>query len=98
MTATADGAASVAEPLCARILRGAGIAGWRANHPVLLDGLWRRIDIVFTVERIAVEVDGWAFHHRPERFVDDRRRQNSLVGAGWLVLRFTWADLTERPD
>ena len=44
-----------------------------------------------------MEVDGWAWHHQAERFRADRRKQNALVRAGWLPLRFTWHDLTERP-
>ena len=31
-------------------------------------------------------------------FQADRTRQNRLVAAGYTVLRFTWADLTLRPD
>jgi very-short-patch-repair endonuclease len=49
------------------------------------------------VPAIAIEVDGWAFHHSPERFQRDRTRQNDLVALGWTVLRFTWGDLVERP-
>jgi hypothetical protein len=40
---------------------------------------------------------GWAYHHDVDRFRRDRQRQNSLVALGWTVLRFTWADLTQRP-
>jgi very-short-patch-repair endonuclease len=46
---------------------------------------------------LAIEVDGWAWHHDVERFRRDRQRQNALVLAGWTVLRFTWHDLTQRP-
>ena len=46
---------------------------------------------------LAVEVDGRAWHSDARTFVADRRRQNLLVNAGWTVLRYTWADLTERP-
>ena len=49
-------------------------------------------------ERLAIEIDGWAWHHSPDRFQRDRAKQNQLVGAGWTVLRFTWFDLTNRPD
>ena len=48
--------------------------------------------------RVAVEVDGWAWHSDVERFREDRRRQNALVLAGWTVLRFTWDDLMRRPE
>ena len=34
----------------------------------------------------------------PDQFRRDRVRQNRLVAAGWTVVRFTWRDLTERPD
>lgn len=57
-----------------------------------------RLDLAFVHERIAVEVDGWAWHSDVERFRADRRRQNALVLAGWTVLRFTWDDLTNRPE
>lgn len=49
-----------------------------------------RIDIAFVERKIAVEVDGWAFHgkHRSAH-AKDRERQNLLVLEGWRVLRFT---------
>jgi very-short-patch-repair endonuclease len=31
-------------------------------------------------------------------FRRDRQRQNAVVLAGWTVLRFTWHDLTQRPN
>jgi len=40
----------------------------------------------------------WAYHRDAERFRQERRRQNELVLAGWAILRFTWDDLTHRPD
>jgi very-short-patch-repair endonuclease len=55
-------------------------------------------DVAFERERLVVEIDGWAFHSGPDRFQRDRERQNRLVAEGWWVLRFTWRDLTERPD
>lgn len=48
--------------------------------------------------KLAVEVDGWAFHSGVDRFRADRRKQNALTLAGWTVVRFTWTDLVERPD
>jgi very-short-patch-repair endonuclease len=47
--------------------------------------------------RIAIEVDGMAYHVGAERFCRDRSRPEDLVGLGWTVLRFTWADLAQRP-
>ena len=54
--------------------------------------------LTFPASLVAIEVDGWAWHIDPERFQLDRSRQNEMVTAGWTVLRFTWTDLTERPD
>jgi very-short-patch-repair endonuclease len=33
-----------------------------------------------------------------QRFRTDRFKGNALVGAGWTLLRFTWHDLTNRPE
>ena len=92
----ADPAAqSAAERLLHRLLRSAGVTGWTASyrHP-----LGYVLDLAFTELRIGIEVDGWAWHSGRDRFQRDRTKQNVLVAAGWLVLRFTWWDLQERPD
>jgi very-short-patch-repair endonuclease len=44
-----------------------------------------------------VEFDG-NVHRERAVFVNDVRRQNALVAAGWTVLRFTSADVLGRPD
>jgi very-short-patch-repair endonuclease len=75
-------------------MRAAGITGW-------VRGYWfggGELDIAFPALRVAVEVDGWAWHIDLDRFRGDRRKQNALELAGWMVLRFTWHDLTERPE
>ena len=56
------------------------------------------LDFAFVEKMVAVEVDGWAWHSDAVRFRRDRQRQNTLVLGGWTVLRFTWHDLTQRPD
>lgn len=52
-----------------------------------------RVDLAFPELRIAIEYDGRAVHEREDVFARDRQRQNALVAAGWVVLRFTAADL-----
>jgi very-short-patch-repair endonuclease len=94
----ADGASSDAERVLHRLLRGARIVGWVANHLVALAGTEYWIDVAFVARRLAIEVDGWAWHSDVDRFAQDRRRQNALVLAGWTVLRFTWHDLMSRPQ
>lgn len=89
-----DGARSPAERLFVRLLKAAGITGWKANYP--LAGYV--VDFVFLAQKVAIEIDGWAFHTDPEAFGNDRIRQNSISLLGWKVLRFTWFDLTEHPE
>lgn len=93
LVAAADRADSAAERLLVTLLRAAGIDGWVLGHPF---GPWR-IDLAFPAQKVAVEVDGWAWHVDPERFRNDRRKQNALVRDGWEPLRFTWHDLDGRP-
>jgi very-short-patch-repair endonuclease len=93
-----DGAAAESERILHRILRRGGVDGWVANYPLWVDGaLVAVLDVAFPDARVAIEVDGWAYHSDVDRFQRDRRRQNALIALGWTVLRFTWADLTQRP-
>lgn len=92
------GTLSAAERRLHRILRHAGIAGWEFDQPVHQDGMIiARVDVLFRVERLVLEIDGFGYHGR-STFQNDRARQNGLVSAGYTVLRFTWEDLTQRPD
>ena len=94
---TAGGAMSVAESRLHAILRRAGIAGWVTDEPIHdRRGLIGSADVVFPAELLVIEVDGMAYHGAA-RFQSDRSRQNRLVTAGYTVLRFTWADLVDRP-
>ena len=68
------------------------------QYRVRLCGRNRRIDFALPQLRIAIEVDGYESHSRYDVFQDDRVRANELELAGWTVLRFTWHQLTERPD
>jgi very-short-patch-repair endonuclease len=91
------GAQSEAERLALRLLRDAGLSGWEANHSVRIKGRRVFIDIAFPEAKVAIEIDGRAYHG-DARFQRDRTRQNLLAGAGWLTLRYTWEDLTQRPE
>jgi very-short-patch-repair endonuclease len=94
LAAAADRAASVAERRLISSLRGARIAGWQLHYRM---GAYE-LGFAFADRRVAIEVDGWAWHHDPRSFRNDRKRQNSLILAGWTVLRFTWHALTQTPD
>jgi very-short-patch-repair endonuclease len=54
-----------------------------------------RADLYYPESRLVLEYDGG--NHR-DRMVDDNRRQNLLINAGYQVLRFTFADINSRAD
>jgi very-short-patch-repair endonuclease len=54
-------------------------------------------DLAWPDRKVLVEFDG-NVHRDRDVFVKDLRRQNGLVGEGWVVLRFTSADVYGRPD
>lgn len=94
LIAAADRTDSAAERVLLRLLRAAGIRGWVVGHPCGP----HLIDVAFPETTVAIEIDGWARHVDHDRFVDDRWKGNTLVRAGWVVLRFTWHDLTRSPQ
>ena len=54
-----------------------------------------RADLCYPQARLVIEYDG--ANHR-DRLVEDNRRQNAIIDAGFSVLRFSAADLHQRPD
>jgi very-short-patch-repair endonuclease len=89
---------SKAERKFHRLLRDAGITGWRANRPVVLKGSTCYVDVIFRKLKLVIEIDGRLYHTGTEVFEADRRRQNLLVLDGWFVLRFTWTMIEEHPE
>lgn len=75
-----------------------GVSGWVANRRLRIDGITVVPDVLFEASRLVVEVDGYQVHGGPAAFQRDRDRQNLLVGHGYVVLRLTWWDLTDRPE
>lgn len=100
LLALADGGArSEAERRGHRLVRRAGLRGWRANAEVLLPGYGPVIaDMLFDAERVVVEIDGWAYHRDLRAFLVDGPRQSAFVAAGWVVLRTHWYELHEEPE
>ena len=95
-----SGSRSEAEQRMARLLQRSDTGPWMPNY-ALRDAVGRvvaEIDFAHVALRIAIEVDGRSFHSDRRAFEHDRWRQNALVVGGWLVLRFTWEQITERPD
>jgi hypothetical protein len=61
------------------------------NGPVFLDAAWPEV-------KLAVELDGAAFHGSPEVRERDLRRDAALGALGWVVLRFSYRQLTRHPQ
>jgi very-short-patch-repair endonuclease len=91
------GAEAESERRAQRLLDRAGISGWVGNFPILLFGEHFRIDIAFPQIKLAIEIDGWAFHRSKERRDRDIRKANGLTRTGWRVLTFNWDDVNDRP-
>jgi very-short-patch-repair endonuclease len=74
------------------------LPGLAVQHEVWHAGRFiARVDAAYPELRLAIEVDGFSAHSSPDAFQRDRTRQNRLVALGWTVLRFTWADIVQRP-
>ncbi len=63
------------------------------NHQIV--GM--EVDAAWPQQRIAVELDGWAYHHDRASFEEDRARSARLAVAGWTSVRFTHAQVVDGP-
>ena len=57
-----------------------------------------RVDFAYPDQRLIIEGDGRKWHLLMKSFETDRQRDNLAQLAGWRILRFTWRDITERPE
>lgn len=95
--ALGSGARSDSERRLVAGLRSRNVEGWRCNVEVSdVAGRIGFVDLAFAAVKLAIEIDGRAWHIDRDRFQHDRTRQNRLVAAGWTVLRFTWEDVAYR--
>ncbi len=77
-----------------RLLRKAPVPLPQAGYEV---GSYR-LDFAYPQIRLGIELDGWAFHSGRSAWERDLKRQNDLLALGWILLRFTWTDVTQRGD
>jgi very-short-patch-repair endonuclease len=90
-------APSVLESRMARLFRRHRLPAPRAEV-VWGDRRQYRLDFAYPAIRLMVEVDAYAWHASPQQFAHDHRRRNELVAEGWMVLIYTWRDVTQEPD
>jgi very-short-patch-repair endonuclease len=85
---------SKAEVAFQRLLRRARFPRPRVNMTVA----GHRLDCHWPDLRLAVEIDGYAFHGSRRSFESDRKRDRALAAAGLLVIRFTWSQIIDEPE
>lgn len=90
---------SVLEDAFLRLAERSGLPRPTPQHRVVMRQGRRvvRLDFDFGA-RVVVELDSEKFHTDRDSFRNDRRRQNDLVQAGYVVLRFTWWDVMAAPE
>jgi very-short-patch-repair endonuclease len=57
-----------------------------------------RADFSYPELRLLIEVDGRSYHSDTIAFQRDRDKQNRTQELGWQTLRFTWDDVSRRPE
>lgn len=85
---------SEAEARMLGLVRAAGLPHPVTNTRVLA----YEVDLLWPRERVVVEVDGFAFHASRANWERDRARDAHLHASGYLVLRFTWREITKEPE
>ena len=65
-------------------------------RPIWADSM--HFDAAYPEQKVALEWDSRLWHLQQDRFQADRRRDRVAATHGWVVLRFTWEDVHQRPD
>lgn len=91
------GSHSHLEVLGVGVARTAGLPEPLRQYGIALPGGVLHVDLAWPEVRVAVEFDGAAFHSGRDDWQRDLRRDAALTALGWVVLRFSYADVTERP-
>jgi hypothetical protein len=69
-------------------------------HSKVFDGERRiaEVDLAWPEVRVCADLDGWTWHSSREAFVEDRVRDRALQRLGWMVLRYTWHEVSSDPE
>jgi hypothetical protein len=92
-----EGAHSLLERRYVRdVERAHGLPAADRQVRVILDGRTHYLDNCYQAIGLAIELDGQIAHAIEQRWADIRR-DNLHAAVGILTLRYSWADVTERP-
>ncbi|MSO78930.1 MAG: DUF559 domain-containing protein [Acidimicrobiia bacterium] len=89
---------SVAESMFLRVLRLGGLPRPVLQFPHPSPAINGYVDAAYLPERILMEVDGRRWHQKVADIERDHDRDNAAAAVHYRTLRFTWGDLTQRPD
>ena len=80
------------------VLCGPGMPHVVHQHPVPLPWGTVHLDAAVPELKVAIELDGAAFHGSAAARERDTRRDAALAARGWVVLRFSYRRLTHDPE
>ena len=80
------------------VLRGPGMPAFVQQFRVRLPFGRVHLDAALPDLKVAIELDGAAFHGSASDRERDTRRDVALAAAGWVVLRFSYRRLTSEPE
>jgi very-short-patch-repair endonuclease len=76
------------------LVKGRGLPKPLVNAPLL----GYKVDLLWPAHRLVVELDGYEYHHTPQAFDRDRRRDGDLQRAGYRVQRFSFNQVDRDPE
>jgi hypothetical protein len=95
----ADGCESELEIFGVRhVLAIPGIPPCEQQYRMVLPSGPVRLDAAWPEAKLAIELDGAAFHGSQEARERDLRRDAALAALGWVVLRFSYRRLMREPE
>ena len=81
------------------VLLEAGVSRPRLQLPVRGEsGRWYRADLGWPEQRVLGEADGLVKYTELAALHAEKRREDDLRRAGWVVVRWTWAELVRNPS
>ena len=83
---------------CLQVLRAAGMPPFVQQRRVVVAGEAFVLDVAYDEVKLAVEMDGAAWHGSRAQRERDIRRDALLATAGWQTLRFSFGRLTSAAD